>query len=79
MNVWYLVVPLNNFASMNNCPWVQGKSNKPLPLPRCVCVGGGIVIPCFTSIFTFINTHEYAHDMILLYDYWMKGLVKLYH
>ena len=44
MNVWYLVVPLNNVASMNNCPWVQGKSNKPLPLPRCVCVGG-IVIP----------------------------------
>ena len=37
---WYLVVPLNNFASMSDCPWVQGKSNK-LPLPRCVCVGGG--------------------------------------
>ena len=45
MNVRYLVVPLNNFASMNNCPWVQGKSNKPLPLSRCVCVWGGIVIP----------------------------------
>ena len=29
MNFWYLVVPLNNFAHMNNCPWVQGKSNKP--------------------------------------------------
>ena len=41
MNVCYLVVPLNNFAPMNNCPWLQGKSNKPLPLPRCVCVGGG--------------------------------------
>ena len=51
MNVWYLVVPLNNFASMNNCPWVQGKSNKPLPLPRCVCVGGGdsysMILPLF--------------------------------
>ena len=38
---WYLVVPFNNFASMNNCPWVQGKSNKPHPLPRCVCGGWG--------------------------------------
>ena len=45
MNVWYLVAPLNNFASMNNCPWLQGKSNKPLPLSRCVCGGGGVVIP----------------------------------
>ena len=45
-NSWYLVVPLNNFASMNNRPWMQGKSNKTLPLPRCVCGGeGGIVIP----------------------------------
>ena len=42
---WYLVVPLTNSASMNNCPLVQGKSNKhpspPPPLPRCVCGGGG--------------------------------------
>ena len=46
---WYLVVPLNNFASMNNCPWVQGKSNKPPSPSRGVCVegrgGGRIVIP----------------------------------
>ena len=52
---WYLVVPLNNFASMSNCPWVQGKSNKPPPLSRCVCVGGGgrgeIVIPWFSLYF----------------------------
>ena len=41
MNVWYLVVLLNNFTSMNNCPWVQGKLNKAHPLPRCVCVCGG--------------------------------------
>ena len=42
----HLVVLLNNFASMSNCPWVHSKSNRPLPLPRCVCVwGGGIVIP----------------------------------
>ena len=40
MNFWYLVVLLNNFASMNNCPWVQGKSNKPPP-EVCVCVWGG--------------------------------------
>ena len=40
-NFWYLVVPLNNFASMNNCPWVQGKWNKPLPPPPEVCEGGG--------------------------------------
>ena len=46
-NFSYLLVPLNNFASMNNCPWVQGKSNKPPPPSEvCVCVGGGgIVIP----------------------------------
>ena len=35
----HLVVPLNNFAPVSNCPWVQGKSNS--PLPRCVCGGGG--------------------------------------
>ena len=41
-NFWYLVVPLNNFVSMNNCPWVQVKSNKPPPPPPPpeVCVGG---------------------------------------
>ena len=27
--IWHLVVQLNNFASMRNCPWVQGRSNKP--------------------------------------------------
>ena len=52
MNVWYLVAPLNNFASMNNCPWLQGKSNKPLPLLRCVCGGGGgsysMILPLFS-------------------------------
>ena len=26
---------------LSNCPWVQGKSNKPLPGCGCVCVGGG--------------------------------------
>ena len=43
MNYWYLVVPLNNFASMGNCPWMYGKSNKLLPPPEvCVCGGGGV-------------------------------------
>ena len=37
---WHLVVPLNNFAYLSNCPWMQGKSNKPLPSPK-VCVWGG--------------------------------------
>ena len=38
-NCWYLVVPLNNFASMNN-------GCKPPPPSRGVCEGeGGIVIP----------------------------------
>ena len=36
----HLVVPLNNFASVSNCPWVQVKSNKPPSLPE-VCVGSG--------------------------------------
>ena len=42
-NFRYLVVPLKNFASMSNCPLVQGKSYKPPPphhLPRCMCGGG---------------------------------------
>ena len=52
-NFWYLLVPFNNIASMNNCPWVQGKSHKPpSPLLRCVCVGGGgdsnsMILPLF--------------------------------
>ena len=30
--IWHLVVPLNNFASMNDCLLVQGKSTMhPLP------------------------------------------------
>ena len=52
---WYFNVPLNNFESMSNCPWVHGKSNKP-PSPSrgvCVCGGGGganshsMVLPIF--------------------------------
>ena len=39
-NFWYLVVQLNNFAPMSNCPWVQGKSYQPPPPPE-VCVWGG--------------------------------------
>ena len=55
-NFWYLVVPLNNFASMNNCPCVQGKLNKPPPPPPpptpevCACVGGNsnsMILPLF--------------------------------
>ena len=71
--------PIEQFRIMNYCPRVQGKSNKPPP-EVCVCVGGGgLLFNDFTSIFTFINAHEYANDIILLYDYWMKGLVKLHH
>ena len=52
-NFGYLVVPLNNFATISNCPLVQSKSNKPPPPPEvCVCVGGGansysIILPLF--------------------------------
>ena len=48
-NFWYLVVPLNDFTSMNNCLLVQGKSNKP-SLPSCgMCVGDSysIILPLF--------------------------------
>ena len=43
ISYWLLVVPLNNVAPMSNCPWVQGKANKPPPPSRgvCVCGGGG--------------------------------------
>ena len=77
-NFWYLVVQLNNFASMNNCPLVQLKSNKPPPPSRGVCVGGRNSYSMIYLYFYF-HTHGYANDIILLYDYWMKGLVKLYH
>ena len=40
-NFCYLVVPLNDFTSMNNCLWLHGESNKPPPASRGVCVGGG--------------------------------------
>ena len=34
----YLVVALNNFASISNCLRMQGKSDKTPPLPRSMCV-----------------------------------------
>ena len=53
-NFGYLVVPLNNFATISNCPLVQRKSNKPPPPLLgcvCVCVGGAnsysIIVPLF--------------------------------
>ena len=74
-NIWYSVVPLNNFASMNNCPCVEGKSKSPLPLPRCVCGGGGeYLFHDFTSIFKFINIHEYANEIILFMTIVWKDL-----
>ena len=27
----------------------------------------------------FINIHEYANEIIFIYDHWMKVLMKLYH
>ena len=75
---WYLVVPLNKFTSMYYCPWVQGKANKPPP-EVCVCVCGGGVFYDFTSIFSFINIHEYANEIFLYIIFWMKGLAKFYH
>ena len=78
-NFWYLVVLLNNFLSMNNCPWVQGKSNKPPPPSRGVCVCGRENNYSMIYLYFYFHTHGYANDIILLYDYWMKGLVKLYY
>ena len=42
---------MNNFAPMSNCPWVQGKSNKPPP-EVCVWGNGGpnsysMILPIF--------------------------------
>ena len=64
-NFWYLLDPLNNFAPMSNCPCVQGKSNKPPPRPKVCVGGGGKIFHDLTSIFSFINIHEYANEIIL--------------
>ena len=63
-NFWYLVVPQNNFASLSKCPLVQGKSNTPPPPSPEVVVGGGGVLD-YSSMFSFINIHEYAKEIIL--------------
>ena len=64
ISFWHLVVPLNNFASMSNCPLVHGKSDKPTPPPEvCVraCVWGvganrySMVIPQFLVSLIFMN------------------------
>ena len=47
---------------MSNCPWVHGKSNKP---PPEVCVGAKYLFRDLTYIFSFINIHEYANEIIL--------------
>ena len=62
ISFWRLVVPLNNFASISNCLWMQGKSKK--PPPPIVCLWGGYSFHDLTSIFSFINIHEYANEII---------------
>ena len=41
-NTFWVVVALNNFASMRNSPCVQGR---PIKFPVVVIGGGGVVIP----------------------------------
>ena len=56
-NFWYLVVTFNNFATMSNCPWVQGKSKKPPP-PPVVFVWGdsySTILPPFLVSLIFMN------------------------
>ena len=39
-----------------------------------------VYLMVFSLIFkVFINIHEYANEIIFIYDHCMKGLVKLYH
>ena len=76
ISFWHLVVPLNNFASISNCIWMQGKSNKP-PIPtRGVCGGGRVsmLFHNFTSIFSFIK-YAMRYVYIWLLD---EGRVKSY-
>ena len=61
-NFWYLVVPQNNFESLSKCPLVQGLIRPPSPE---VVVGGGGLFHDYSSIFSFINIHEYAKEIIL--------------
>ena len=73
---WYLVVPLNNSASMSNCPLVQIKSISPPPevcacVCVCVCGGGKSLFHDFTSIF---NIHKYANEIILYMTIGWKDL-----
>ena len=51
----------------------------PLPVPSCVWGEGGIVIPWSYFYFKF---HKYSWICKwdnFIYDYWMNGLVKVYH
>ena len=53
MSFWHLVVPLTTFAAISNCPWVQGKSNTPLPM--CVGDSNSVILPQFLVSLVFIN------------------------
>ena len=69
-DLWYLVVPINNFAFMCNCPLVQSKSNKPPPPPnsRGVCggeEGGANSYSMILPLYLVSEIHEYANEIIL--------------
>ena len=64
ISLLHLMVQLNNFASMSNCPLVQVKSNKPPPPPKVSVWGAGeeggansysMILPQFLVSLIFMN------------------------
>ena len=63
-------VPLYNSASMRNCHWVQGRSNKYPHLPP----KWGYLFHDFTSFFSFIYIQECVNEIILYMPIGWKDL-----
>ena len=67
-----IVVELNKLASIRN--WTN------CSMPQEIISWGTSLFDGFLPHFyVFININEYANEIIFTYDYWIKGLVELYH
>ena len=37
-----------------------------------------LLLSQYAILSSFINIHDYASEIIFIYDHWMKGMVKMY-